>query len=119
MTAATSVLASHKRLAGFARDQLGEIGLVLAHDVGEAAHRLDPIGVRMRRPFRPGGARGGDFGRGIADLARPDLLAGRRIGRDELSLAASARRGSGVQPVVIKLTGASCSIARPPFAGLP
>ena len=63
----------------------------------------------MRRPCRPGGARGGDFGRRIADLARPDLGAGRRIGRDQRSATASAPRPATVR----QAAGASCSIASP------
>ena len=57
MTAPTSVLRFPKRLAGFARDEVGEVLLAGAHDIGEAAQRLDPVGDRMRRPFGPGGAR--------------------------------------------------------------
>ena len=64
------------RLAGFARDELGELVLALAHDIGEAAHGLDPVGERMGGPVRPGGARRGDFGGGIADL-RPTRLSRR------------------------------------------
>ena len=83
MTASTSVLRFPERLAGLARDQVGELALARAHDIGEAAQRLDPVGERVRRPFRPGGARGGDLGGGVADLARPELRAGRRLGRHE------------------------------------
>ena len=84
-----------QRLAGFPRDQLGEFGLFLAHDIGEAAHRLDPIGVRMRGPRRPGGARGGDFGRGIAD-ARPTRSARPSPDRCETSVAAHGARSTDV-----------------------
>ena len=68
-----------QRFSGFLRDQLGEFGLVLANDVGEAPNGLDAIGVRMRRPFWPGGACGRDFLGWVADRPRPDFVARRRI----------------------------------------
>ena len=71
------------RLAGFLRDQLGEFILALADDIGEAAHGLDPVSDRMRRPGRPARARRLDLEVGIADRAGPDFLARRRVGRDQ------------------------------------
>ncbi len=71
------------RLAGFAADQIGELLLARTHFIGEAAHRLDPERYAVRRPFGPGSPRRGDFGLGIADLARPHLIAGRRFGRNQ------------------------------------
>src|SRR4029450_9541302 len=52
-------------------------------DVGKTAQRLDPVGDRVGRPFRPGSARGSDLGAGVADGSGPDFLAGGRLGRDE------------------------------------
>ena len=47
-----------ERLSGLARDEVGE-GLFAASDfIGETAQRLDPERDAVRRPFRPGGARG-------------------------------------------------------------
>ena len=73
-----------KRLARFARDEVGEILLAGAHDVGEAAQGLDPIGHRMRRPFGQGGTRGGYFDRRVADRPGPDLRSGRRFEGNQL-----------------------------------
>ena len=70
-------------LPRLARDQRREFGFALAHDIGEAAHGLDAKGMGVRRPLGPGGARGGDFGGSIANLARPDFVAGRGIVGDE------------------------------------
>ncbi len=99
-----------QRLAGLARNQLGKFALTLAHDIGKAAQRLDAIGVRMRRPLGPGGARGSNFLAGIADLARPDLVAGRRIRRNQ----SRSRLPSAARHLICyQLAGASCSIASP------
>ena len=65
---------------------VGEFGFALAHDIGEAAQRLDPVGERVRGPFRPGGARGGDFGGGIADS--PDQISAPVAGSVETSVFA-------------------------------
>ena len=78
-TAPTSVLASHKGLPVSLEISSANSASFLADDVGEAADRLDPVGVRMRRPVGPCRACRGDFGRGIANLARPDLFAGRGL----------------------------------------
>jgi hypothetical protein len=50
-----------ERFPRFARNQVGEGVHAMAHDVGEAAQRLDAHGERPRRPARPTGARGRDL----------------------------------------------------------
>ncbi len=70
-------------LSGLFRDQLGERFLLRADDIGETAQRLEPVGLRMGGPGRLRRTGSRDLGGGIADLARPDFLAGRRIGGNE------------------------------------
>ena len=79
-----------QRLAGFAGDQLGELGILLSHDIGEAADGLDAVGCGMCGPGRPRGARRGDFGGSIPDLARPDFGNRGRIGRRQHDARARA-----------------------------
>ena len=68
------------RLAGLARDQLGELVVLLARFVGEAADELDAGGERLRGPRRPSAA-GPVHGRvDIADVTAPELRARRRLG---------------------------------------
>ena len=81
-----------QRLAGLAGDQLGEFGLALAHDVGEAAQRFHPVGDGECGPFRPGGAGNRHFGSSISDAAAPKLFAGRRRSRHELGRRRHALR---------------------------
>ena len=71
-----------ERLAGLARDQVGEFVLALRTTLAKRRSGLDAEGERVRRPCRPGGARGGDLGVGVADLARPEFVAGGGFGRD-------------------------------------
>ena len=65
-----------QRLAGFARDQVGQRILFAAHDIDEAAQRFDAIGDRLRGPFGPGGARGGHLDLDVARLPLPEQVAG-------------------------------------------
>ena len=120
------------RLAGFARDEVGEILLAGANLIGEAAQRLAAVSDRMRRPFGPGGARGGDFVPGIADFARPDFRARRRFGRNQPvrhavpptmfggigQAGASARIASPIRRIAAILASngsqSSCSVDRRP-----
>ena len=64
----------------------------------------------MRGPGRPGGARRGDFGRGIADLARPDAP---RRSPDWWRRAFRPRRAAPRPARLRQAGGASCSIASP------
>ena len=74
-----------QRLAGLARDHVGEGVLPLAHDIGETAQRLDPIGQRPRRPGRPAGARDRNFGVDVSYRTTPQLRAGRRFEGNDLA----------------------------------
>ncbi len=56
----------------------------------------------MRGPRRPCGARSRHLGAGITDLARPDLFAGRGIGRDQ---PAPATRSGPAFPIAAQLAG--------------
>ncbi len=69
-----------QRLAGLARDQLGEGIAVLADFIGEAAHEFDPAAQRFARPLPQRLARALDRLVDIARLAAPDFLAGRGFG---------------------------------------
>src|SRR3546814_16840809 len=87
-----------ERLAGLAGDEVGELVLLLADDIGEAAQGLDADGERLRRPAGPGGAGGRAFRVGIADGAGPERTPRRRLGR---KIGRASCRGSVCQSVLI------------------
>ena len=101
-------------LAGFPGDEVGELRFLLAHDVAEAAQRLDPIGDRMGCPSRLCGARRCNLGGSIADLAGPDFLAGGRIGGSQGPRHTNAL---GDLRLFVKLSVHPAPLPRP-FAGL-
>jgi hypothetical protein len=68
-----------QRLAGLARDQVGERVAARADDIGVAAQGLDTEGDRLGRPGGPAFARSRDFTIGIADRVAPQQVAGRRF----------------------------------------
>ena len=72
-----------QRLAGFARDCIGEGVAAGTDDIGEAAERLCPIGERLRSPASPALPRAADFGIDVADRAAPQHRAGGGFGRDD------------------------------------
>src|SRR3546814_20722752 len=70
-----------ERLAGLAGDEVGELVLLLADDIGEAAQGLDADGERLRRPAGPGAAGASAVRVGTADGAGHGRLPRRRLRR--------------------------------------
>ena len=76
-----------QRLAGFARDGIGEIVAFLAHFIGEAADQFHAGRQRLRCPGWPGTARAADDLVDIADPAAPEHFAGGRFDGYDLGFA--------------------------------